>query len=223
MPAVQGVPITDLIWHSGLGREIIVREAGPTSMEDSSDSGFSLLEGRSGELRSPTIQSRAFRFIFHGFAATLGGPVIGLMLLLPFWNGAAHHQGFFVLLLAGSQYSPAFWGSGFLLGLVINDHMQNRSAQWVGPICVVLLLCGFLYDSWFLSHSTYFRVAAQGHFWRYEYDHLFSLDDRNCGGDECLGKFFGTLPVLTSIAYSAGAWLALRHAKKHDAGSTTEL
>src|ERR1700722_8836516 len=166
-------------------------------MENSSGSGFSLLEGGSSEKQSPTVQGRIFRFIFQGLVATLGNLVIGFILLILFQNVPVHYNRVLVL-LAVSQYSPAFWVPGFFLGFVINKQMRNRSAQWVGPACVLLLLVCVVCDVWFFSHSSYFRAATKGHYLRYEYDQLF-------------------LPVWASVAYSIGAWLALHHARKQGA------
>ena len=121
------------------------------------------------------------------------------------------------MLLAVSQYSPAFWVPGFLLGFVINKQMRNRSAQWIGPACVLLLLVCVVCDVWFFSHSSYFRAATKGHYLRYEYDQLFSLEDGDCSNTECLAKLLILPPVWASVAYSIGAWLALHHARKQSA------
>jgi hypothetical protein len=190
-------------------------------MENSSETGLSPLTGNPYEDDTPTVQSRLFRFMLHGCVATFGSSVIGFILLVSLLDaGSAQRQGL-LLTLATSQYSPAFWATGFFLGLVINNQLKDRSALWVGPLCLLLFSALVLQEVWFLSHSTYFRALTQGHYWHYEYDQYFSLNDGGCGNTECMGKLL--LPsVVSSVAYSAGAWLALRYTKKTSAASMTK-
>ena len=180
---------------------------------------FGLISGGSGG-RQPTIQGNAFRFIFHSCVATIGGLVTGFVLLaalVPY--GPAPSHGLF-LRLADSQYSPAFWAPAFIVGLAINDRMRDRSAQWVGTLFVSLLLMLFLQSVWFSSHSAYYRAQNGGHYWRYEYDELFSLGE-NCA-DGCLARFLFVSPTLGAVGYSIGAWTALqRRRNKRDEELTT--
>ncbi len=190
-------------------------------MENSSSSALSPLRGNPFEEDPTTVQGRLFRFILHFFVSTIGVAFAGWIIVARLDVSSSHHHGWFATFIA-SQYSPAFWIAGFFLGLVINDYMRNRSAQWIGPICFALLLVLVFADVRFFDHSTYYRTVTQGHSWRWEYYQLFSLDNGNCGGSECLGKLLIVPPVLGSIAYSVGAWLALRHKKKKvDASSTS--
>ena len=53
-------------------------------------------------------------------------------------------------------------------------------------------------------------VRAQGGFLHYEFNQLLSPDERKCSASECIGQLFFTFPTVASIAYSCGAWLALR-------------
>jgi hypothetical protein len=182
---------------------------------------LSPLIGNPFEDNAPTVQGRIFRFILHFFVATIVSAVIGIIVIARLDTGPSHHQGLLLTLLIGSQYSPILFVPGFFIGLVINDRMGSRSALWVGPVCVVLLFILVLGDIWSLSHSGYYRAYTQGHYLHYEYGQLFSLDNRDCGNTECLGKLLAVPPVLRSIAYSAGAWLALRRKNTQiDAKST---
>jgi hypothetical protein len=49
----------------------------------SSDSILGLIDGKSGQQKPRSVPKKAFRFIFHGLVATIGGMVIGSVLHVP--------------------------------------------------------------------------------------------------------------------------------------------
>lgn len=111
-------------------------------------------------------------------------------------------------------YSPLFWGSGLLIGFLLNRRTLSRAACWVWVGGAVWLAIGML-DSYSPpgSHPWYnppWCPPAGCSFVEQVKDGLFDLSGDKCGGSECLGEFIFTTPVFASVAYSLGAWLGLR-------------
>jgi hypothetical protein len=81
---------------------------------------------------------------------------------------------------------------GFTIGLLFNRHMRSRSAifAWI-PAALCLLV----------DVRAYMQIGGL----HYLGDHLFGT---NCG--ECIERFFVVSPFYASVAYSVGAWLALK-------------
>ena len=75
-------------------------------------------------------------------------------------------------------------------------------------VCFVVMIA----TSW-PGYGKSYAHRIHGSFWADTNDELFSLSNRNCGDKECLGKLLFTMPLLCSIAYSGGAWLAWRSRK----------
>jgi hypothetical protein len=159
-----------------------------------------------------------FRFIVHVLFATIGGLVIGGIVLGSLHPILSHHHRLLFKLLTDLPYSPAFWLSALLVGFVVNTFMRDRSACWVGVVCVSLFAGMIVASIPGYERSAYDRQRTHNSFGEYIYGELFSLDDNECGGDECLGKMLITAPVLSSVAYSFGAWLALHPMRKREAG-----
>jgi hypothetical protein len=164
--------------------------------------------------RGRWVPGVVFRFIAHFSIATIVSLVIGFLLLTLLPVGPSHHHRLLSKLLTDVPYSPALWLAGLLTGLVVNTFMRDRSACWVGIFCALLFAGMILASVPGYEHSTYDRQRTHSSFSEYIYGELFSLDDSQCGGDECLGKLFFTAPVLGSVAYSVGAWLALHPTRK---------
>lgn len=155
-------------------------------------------------------------FVFHFALATIG---VGFVCFV---------AGFFAFVLAektglslgnggtifGTAYNPWFWIPAGLSGYFVNRVTRNRSACVVGSVALLLLFALMSRDVSFHQQTPYFSQLINdqyhGHYWRYEFEQLLSPSDAKCGSSECLGKLLFTLPVVTSIAYSIGAWLGLR-------------
>jgi hypothetical protein len=172
------------------------------SVRENGASGF-----EPNELR---FRKLAARFIMHSVLATVGGVLVGFVLLhfVPLPPIGPHWR--LKTLFADFPYSPAFWGSAMLLGFIVNRRIADRSACWVGPfgVLVLALLVGLSIPGY---EASGYELNRTGHsFLNYIHGELFGLDPKACGSDECLGKVMFTTPVLNSIAYSVGAWIGLR-------------
>jgi hypothetical protein len=142
--------------------------------------------------------------LLHVPLATFGSMAVSLVVITP---------ASWLLRMAGldlsyigrlGPYTPAFWAMALLLGLLTNRYMENRFAGWVWAVGLVFLFVVMAWDVSILKHS------GRSHYWRYELDQLFSINSGKCGDSECLEELLVTTPVLNSIAYSVGAWLAFR-------------
>jgi len=142
---------------------------------------------------------KGLAFAVHVFVAMVVSTVLGGLLLIVLTSrlGKLKNPWFDV------PYSPLFWGSAFLLGLLLNRVMWSPSAKWVwivGVFWLILVAVGDInaYDPRWCDGCSLLQFIWYS---------TFSY--RNCTG-ECLGQLIGTTPMLNSIAYSAGAALALR-------------
>jgi hypothetical protein len=165
----------------------------------------------------PLEHPRGFRyvavgFIFHFLLATMGsllfafvalGAALGMLLN----DSGAQHSRLFQI-LRDIPYSPAFWGSGLLLGLIVNAFRRDRVACWVWVGGIAWLGLG-VYGS-VPSHNPPWCPPAGCPFLQNAWDSLFSLNSERCAASECLGKLLVTVPVLSSFAYSIGSRLSLR-------------
>jgi hypothetical protein len=157
------------------------------------------------------------RLTTHIALAMVGSTAVGFILVILFstlLRGVGiHGPALFDRLIFDVPYGAFFWGTALLLGFVADREMQDRSACWVGLLGLVLLFLMMLGDVSGLERSQEYRSYRNGDSWQHEYDQLLSLDNGKCGDSECLGKLLFTTPAVNSIAYSIGAWLALRSRK----------
>ncbi len=110
-------------------------------------------------------------------------------------------------------FNPFIWLPGFFLGFAVNRFVRHRSAPFVGVVGLVFLVGVMFWDVSILKHGGHYPYLTPGNYWDYELLVLFSPSDKACGDSECLGKLFVTAPFVISVAYSIGAWLALRFGK----------
>jgi hypothetical protein len=147
-------------------------------------------------------------FVLHALIAmlasvALGGVLSGIVSLMLSPVGPRHWVLF--RLTTDGPYSPFFWGTGVLLGFFVNRRMRNASAQWVW-VAGICWLSVWIWDAvrtydprWCQDCSVLQNV------WR----KLFTVGYNSCMQD-CLGEVYGTTPMVTSIAYSLGAFFGLR-------------
>lgn len=89
-----------------------------------------------------------------------------------------------------------YWVVGALSGYWINRCGRSRAALWVWLPPLAVLAVSFWSE---------YRTLSGG--WPDASAAFFSSD---CSSSECLGELLFTSPAVTCIAYSAGAWWALR-------------
>jgi hypothetical protein len=169
--------------------------------------------------REKSLARELRRFFFHGAMAAFASTILGLVLAVFLGGAAISVFGVRSLvwrrLLNDVPYSPFLWGSGLLLGFLINRSMRDRSACWLGLFGARALVSVMAWDVSFLSRSEYYRRTTGGHFWNYEVGQLFALNSNVCGNSECLDELFFTTPLFNLVSYSVGAYLGLR--SKRDA------
>jgi FtsH-binding integral membrane protein len=159
--------------------------------------------------REKSLGREIIGLLFHGAFAAFAGTIIGCILTSLFGSAIVWvfdvRSSEWKRLLGDVPYSPFIWGSGLLLGFLINRRMQDRSACWLGVFGVLVFLLLMAWDVSLLRHSVYYRGATGGHFWKYEVGQLFALNSNVCGNSECLGELFFTTPFFSLISYSVGA------------------
>ena len=110
-------------------------------------------------------------------------------------------------------FNPFVWLAGLFLGFSMNRSRRHRTACFVGVLGLALLFLLMLWEVSAIKYSPGYSRRIGGHYWQYEYDHMLSPHNQNADGEEYLGKFLFGTPALCSVAYSIGAWLALRHSR----------
>jgi|SRR5580698_4915700 hypothetical protein len=114
----------------------------------------------------------------------------------------------------GTAYNPFFWVPAGITGFLVNRSTRNRSACFIGLLAIAFLVARMFWDVSTHKQSKYYSHLVEqqygGHYWRYEIQQQLSPSDAACGGSECLGKALFTVPVVTAVAYSIGAWFGLR-------------
>ncbi len=128
------------------------------------------------------------------------GPVVCSMEYWCGWHDSRHaHAGEYC------AANPLLWGPGLILGLVVNRFTLKRIACWVWLAGVVWMVCGIL-AALFSYHARFAGVCSpldsltNGFF--------FSVPKQPYCGDHGNLMIF-TLPMLSAIAYSLGAWIML--------------
>jgi hypothetical protein len=147
----------------------------------------------------------------HLFFAVVGWAVsFGLALAI---YGLLLHPHAEDLYSSSSILNPLFWMPSLFVGLIINRFVRQDWA-WLAPaaIGISIMIGVILWDVSLFRHSAYEIGLAHGHVWKYELGRLFSPVSSFSPGkaDRSLTQLFLTFPFLSSVAYSVGAWLALR-------------
>jgi len=140
-------------------------------------------------------------FLIHELLAVVLCPLVTFLIVLVVGLIAFHLSASLYALLFRSLFSPFYWGTAVLIGFWFNRRMRHHSACWVWvlPILAVSLLL-----------MRYSVPAAE------YYEKLLTWRD------ECLAAMFLTVPSMNCIAYSIGAWLALRSRRSQSEKSTTD-
>jgi len=123
------------------------------------------------------------------------------------WSSWARFQKLFWInsvFNAAGVANPLLWGPGLILGLLVNRFAQKSTACWVWLAGVVWIVYGVL-AALYSHHARFAGICSPLDSIRKGF---FSLAAGYCG-DGSNGAL-STVPTFSSIAYSLGAWVALR-------------
>jgi carbon starvation protein CstA len=149
-------------------------------------------------------------FFLHTVVAMIVSPMIVFVVLIflavSSYNNSSHIN---LVLNAGGVANPLLWGPGLILGLLVNRFVLRRTACWVWLVGMAWMAFGTLeslstYRARFLGICSPFDRIASG---------FFSY--RAYCGDAGNATYF-TLPMFSAIAYSLGAWVALRLGRRRE-------
>lgn len=143
-------------------------------------------------------------FLLHASMAMVISPVaamvVGLGAVIVFNNSPGINS----VLSAGGVANPLLWGPGLILGLLANRLALKSTACWVWLVGMVWIACG-VFASLYTYHARFAGICSPLDSIR---NGFFSYASNYCGDDENVMLF--TVPTFSSIAYSLGAWVALR-------------
>jgi hypothetical protein len=162
-------------------------------------------------MRNGRLWADLAALLIHSVFASLSiviGVTAGLALLVLTTHGA--QRAAFPRELMEVICLSIFWGTPLLSGFLINRSARSRAACRVWAVGLLFLLAVVIWDISIFKRSQYYQKAAGGHFLSYESNQLFGLDAGKWGKGDGLEEIFVVVPVLGSIAYSLGAWFALR-------------
>jgi hypothetical protein len=128
-------------------------------------------------------------FPIHQLLAVGLCPIVSFLIVFVVGLAAIHFSASLYSLLLRSLFSPFYWGAAVLIGFWFNRRMRHNSACWVWVLPVVA--SSLLLKRYSVPAAEYYEVLL------------------TCR-DECLAAMFLTLPSMNCIAYSIGAWFALR-------------
>ena len=146
-------------------------------------------------------------FALHAFAALIVSPIAGLTATL----AAAlifHNRSHSNPVDEWGVGSVFLLGPGLLFGLLLNRIALRRTACWVWLVGILWMMFGAVvslhsYRTRFLGICSPFDSILGG---------FFSIGSVYCGDRSNFSAF--TLPMFSSIAYSIGAWAAMRFGER---------
>lgn len=140
--------------------------------------------------------SRSAIFLLQSLSGTGGVLLVALILELLASTAKKVIFGSGELNLENIESFSALILIGCVMGYLINRRLESRLTKWVWILPLI----------WLLILMSDFRHAGRNigqEIWM----NFFS---NQCDSSECLYELAGTLPLVGSIGYSVGAWLALR-------------
>src|SRR5580700_2366332 len=126
----------------------------------------------------PPFWQEVIALPLHFLLGTIGGTLL-FMLLAGILGVACASIGFPVPEV-GFLYNPLLWLGAVVLGPLVNRELRHRSACLVGIVGVLLLLAIMRSDISLYERSDHYRNLTHGHYWRYEFQQLFSPENRTC-------------------------------------------
>lgn len=158
------------------------------------------------EKRRAGLLPAAVSFLLHASVAMVISPIVVFVVTLSavvIFNNSLGIQSAFN---AGGVANPVLWGPGLILGLLVNRFALKSTACWVWLAGILWIGYGIL-ASLHAYHARFSGICSpldsiRGGFFSFASNYGY------CGGGE--NVFLFTVPTLSSIAYSLGAWVALR-------------
>lgn len=152
-------------------------------------------------------------FLLHVSVAMIFSPLVVFVALLLAVLLFRNSVGINSILNAGGVLNPMLWGPGLIFGLLVNRFALRRTACWVWLAGMVWIAYGILaalysYHVRFSGVCSPLENVKSG---------FFSFVSNYCGGGEKVMRF--TLPTLSAIAYSLGAWITLRFVRSAEPSS----
>ena len=162
-------------------------------------------------MRNGRLWADLAALLIHSVFASLSiviGVAAGLALLVLTTRGAPRAA--FPRELMEVVCVSIFWGTPLLAGFLTNRSARSRAACRVWAVGLLFLLAVVIWDISIFKRSQYYQKLTGGQVFSYESHQLFGLDAGKWGKGDGLEEVFVVVPVLGSIAYSLGAWFALR-------------
>ena len=148
-------------------------------------------------------------FLLHSSVAMVIGPIVVFVIGLSAFILFKTSGGIDPVLGAGGTANPVLWGPGLILGLLVNRFALKSTACWVWLAGMAWIACGLL-ASLYTYHAQFAGICSPLDSIRYGFFSYGSYGSSYCGDHKNLMLF--TVPTFNSIAYSLGAWVALRFA-----------
>jgi hypothetical protein len=154
------------------------------------------------------LRANAFWFTIHSFGALAIGGIVSVLLtgaIQTFLEELPARYRFVTHIF--DWYGPYVCAVGFALGFVVNRRTLKRVACYVWSAGLTWLAVGIWssvsnYDPRFYQGCSVLESVANS---------FIILNGRKCGGGgSTLAGVFFTMPAMNAVAYSVGAWVAMR-------------
>jgi hypothetical protein len=154
-------------------------------------------------------------FLMHQFMGTWGVPIFTAFALTSAFDwldnfGGHVLMGYVRWILTQNPYYPAQITIGLYLGWILGRRLKHRSMVWVWIIPLAILCYAVLTTPILVPEWT--SVLAQPSIRRSRFSYYFGWGCRPA--DHCLDQLVITMPFYSSVAYSLGAVLAQKMARK---------
>jgi hypothetical protein len=160
-------------------------------------------------------RARPISFLLHASVAMVISPIVAWVGVLGAVIIFNHSHGMNSVLNAGGAANPLLWWPGLILGLLVNRFALKSIACWVWLAGMVWIACG-VFASLYTYHARFAGICSPLDSIRNGFFSHGFYGSTYCGDHANLMLF--TVPTFNSIAYSLGAWVALRFS-----GSATSL
>jgi hypothetical protein len=152
-------------------------------------------------------RARPVSFLLHASVAMVIAPIVVFMVGISAFILFKNSRGIDSVLSAGGAANLVLWAPGLILGLLVNRFALKSTACWVWLAGMAWIACG-LFASLYTYRARFAGICSPLDSIRYGFFSYGSHGSSYCGDHKNLMLF--TVPAFNSIAYSLGAWVALR-------------